>query len=80
MMYFIIKLRSAGISQADQEGLEKAPRWAKICSKNFQTKTCLDIFILSLIYIYIYIYICPSKRRWESHESCVCIVGFSACG
>ena len=21
-----------------------------------------------------------SKRKYESHESCVCIVGFSACG
>ena len=37
-----------GISQADQAGLEKAPRWAKICSKSFQTKTCLDFVILSL--------------------------------
>ena len=44
----IIKLRFVGISQADQAGLEKAPRWAKICSEGFQTKTCLDFVILSL--------------------------------
>ena len=60
MTYFIIKLRFAGISQADQTGLEKAPRWSKMCS--FQTKTCLDFFILSLS-LSIYIYICLSKAR-----------------
>ena len=37
-----------GISQADTAGLEKDPRWAKICSKSFQTKTRLDFVILSL--------------------------------
>ena len=52
MTYFIIKLRFVGISQADWAGLENAPRWAKIGSKSFKTKTCLDIVILSL-YIYI---------------------------
>ena len=31
-----------GINQADWAGLEKAPWWAKICSKSFQTRTCLD--------------------------------------
>ena len=36
------------ISQADRAGLEKAPRWAKIWSKTFQTKTCLGFVILSL--------------------------------
>ena len=48
MTYFIIKLRFAGISQADQADLEKVSRWANICSKGFQTKTCLDFFILPL--------------------------------
>ena len=42
MTYFMIKLRFVGICQADRAGLEKAPRWAKILSKSFQTKTCLD--------------------------------------
>ena len=40
-----------GISQADRAGVEKAPRWAKICSKTFQTKTCFDFVILSLCVI-----------------------------
>ena len=33
--------------ERDQAGLEKAPRWVKICGKRFQTKTCLDLVILS---------------------------------
>ena len=62
-MYIKSKLSFVGISQADPAGLQKAPRWAKMWSKGFQTKTCLDFVILSLslslslsIYIYIYIY------------------------
>ena len=50
-----IKLRFVGISQANQAGLEKAPRWAKIWSKSFQYKTCLDFVILSLSLSLIYI-------------------------
>ena len=48
LTYFIIKLRFVGISLADRAGLEKNPRWAKIWSKSSQTKTCLDLVILSL--------------------------------
>ena len=48
-MYIIFcRIPFVGISLADRAGLEKAPRWAKICSKSFQTKTCLDFVILSL--------------------------------
>ena len=44
-MYIKSKLSFVGISQADMAGLEKAPRWAKIWSKSFQTKACLDFVI-----------------------------------
>ena len=47
-MYIKSKLSFVGISQADPAGLQKAPRWAKMWSKGFQTKTCLDFVILSL--------------------------------
>ena len=46
-----------GISQIDRAGFEKAPRWVKIWSKSFKTKTCLDFVILCLsLSLYIYIY------------------------
>ena len=41
----IYSIDFVGTSQADWAGLEKAPRWAKICSKSFQTKACLDFAI-----------------------------------
>ena len=60
MTYFIIKLRFAGITQADQAGIEKAPRWPNICNKSFQTKTCSDFFILPLS---LSTYIGPKKKK-----------------
>ena len=43
MTYFTIKLRFGEISLTDRAGLQKTPRWVKICCKSFQTKTCLDL-------------------------------------
>ena len=48
MTYLIIKLCFVGISLADQAGLEKAPRWAKIWSKCFQNQDMLGLLLYSL--------------------------------
>ena len=63
----IIKLRFVGISQADRAGLQKAPRWAKIWSKNVQYKTCLDFcYTLSLsLSLHIYIYVYMIVTQWS---------------
>ena len=59
MTYFIIKLCFAGISQADQAGLEKAPRWAKICSQE-----CLDFFFYESKCTLIVSCGCPCLIEW----------------
>ena len=51
-IYMYISVKPTG------QALGKAPRWAKICSKSFQSKTCFDFVILSL-YIYIYFKLTP---------------------
>ena len=45
---WISKLRFKGISQADRADLDKALRWAKMWSKGFKTRTCLDFFLYAL--------------------------------
>ena len=50
----LIKLSFVGIGLTDRSGIEKAPRWTKIWSKSFQTKTCLDLCDTFSVYAYHY--------------------------